>query len=378
MKAYPEYITTLEGDIAERDRLIDAIRTELGSSQSENAALRQEIGALKKALLASAGRAESPALPPPGPIPVPTRATASSSLVTPNTQKDLPSSPRLAASVAKAFWGGSTSFGGITPVHTTLIPENFTQPLANVKPLAGARAYSSVLQENINPLLNISNHSNTFGGLGKPASFDSYAESNRFTMKMLDAYRMQLRSRTSQHQSTQSHQQPPPITGLAAGLRPHCFTSPRASSSSISSLLSGKHASTHPSPPSSPKLGPMTPTFTSSKDSPTAQEAMLAAMASQMLLQQLGTVFWQAFATPSSSSEANPNASALTWDADKIQRVLEGKAVLSIVDLEPEAKVSTAAGQTLPNNANTPECSKGCGLTATLEEGMRALSLSKE
>jgi len=330
MKAHLEYITTLEGDIAERDRLIDAIRTELGSSQSENAALRQEIGALKKALIASAGRAESPVLPPPGPIPVPaTRATTSSSLVTPNTQKDLPSSPRLAASAAKAFWGGSTSFGGVTPVHTTLIPENFTQPLANVKPLAGARAYSSVLQENINPLLNISNPPNAFGGLGK-------------------------------------------------GLRPHYFTPPRASSSSISSLLSGKHASIYPSPPSSPKLGPATPTFTSSKDSPTAQEAMLAAMASQTLLQRLGTAFWQAFTTSSPSSEANINASALAWDADKIRRVLEGKAVLSVVDLEPEARLGTGAGQTLPNNANTPECSKGCGLPAALEEGMRALSLSKE
>lgn len=48
-----EYITTLEGDIAERDRLIDAIRTELGSTKSENNALRQEITALKKALPSS-------------------------------------------------------------------------------------------------------------------------------------------------------------------------------------------------------------------------------------------------------------------------------------------------------------------------------------
>jgi hypothetical protein len=189
---YSEYITTLEGDIEERDRLIDAIRTELGSSQSENAALRQEINALKKALLASAGRADSPALPPPGPIPPPaTRATTSSSLVTPNTQKDLPSSPHLAASPAKAFWGGSASFGGITPVHTTLIPENFAQPLASVKPLAGARAYNPILQENINPLLNKSGNSgissNAFGNFSKVAPFDSYAEANPLTMKMLDA-----------------------------------------------------------------------------------------------------------------------------------------------------------------------------------------------
>jgi hypothetical protein len=182
-----EYITTLEGDIAERDRLIDAIRTELGSSQSENAALRQEIGALKKALLASAGRADSPALPPPGPLA--TRAATSSSLVTPNTQKDLPSSPRLAASASKAFWGGSASFGGVTPVHTTLIPENFTQPLASVKSLARART-SHILQENINPSLNPGNAGlphNAFASLSKAAPFDSYAEANPFTMKTLDA-----------------------------------------------------------------------------------------------------------------------------------------------------------------------------------------------
>jgi hypothetical protein len=105
--------------------------------------------------------------------------------VTPNTQKDLPSSPRLAASAAKAFWGGSTSFGGVTPVHTTLIPENFVQPLA------GACAYSPILQENINPLLNNSGKpnisANAFGDLGKVTPFDSYADANPFTMKMLDA-----------------------------------------------------------------------------------------------------------------------------------------------------------------------------------------------
>jgi bZIP-type transcription factor MBZ1 len=193
-RLYSEYITTLEGDIAERDRLIDAIRSELGSSQSENATLRQEITALKKALLACAGRAESPALPPPGPIPTPAssaRVTTTSPLVTPNTQKDLPSSPRLAASASKAFWGGSTSFGGVTPVHTTLIPENFVQPLASVKPFTGARLYSPTFPENINSSSNPGKPSpsaNGFGDLSKLAPFDTFAEANPFTMKMLDAF----------------------------------------------------------------------------------------------------------------------------------------------------------------------------------------------
>ena len=190
LTAVAEYITTLEGDIAERDRLIDAIRTELGSTKSENSALRQEISALKKALLT--GRAESPVLPPPGPIPPPVRAsTTSSPLVTPNMHKDLPSSPRLAS--AKSFWGGSATFGGITPVHTTLIPESFAQPLANVKPVGSDRSIPASLQENINPSLNVNKvglAAAAFGPVkgGKPGAFDAFAENNPFTMKMLDAY----------------------------------------------------------------------------------------------------------------------------------------------------------------------------------------------
>jgi hypothetical protein len=187
--AVPEYITTLEGDIAERDRLIDAIRSELGSSQSENVVLRQEISALKKALLASADRAESPVLPPPGPIPAlapAVRAGASSSLVTPNTQKDLPSSPRLAASPSKAFWGGSASFGGITPVHTTLIPENFIHPLAGVKSLTAAPAHSPTSKENINPSLH-SGNSSLLSNPNKVGRFDTCPEANPFIMKTLDA-----------------------------------------------------------------------------------------------------------------------------------------------------------------------------------------------
>jgi len=105
-------------------------------------------------------------------------------------------------------------------------------------------------------------------------------------------------------------------------------------------------------------------------------------MASQTLLQRLGTAFWQAFTTHSPSNEANPNVGAPAWDADKIRRVLEGKAVLSIVDIEPEVEVGAAAvaptTPTLSNSSMGHEGPKGCSLTAALEEGMRALSLSKE
>ncbi|KAI9465058.1 hypothetical protein BJY52DRAFT_761872 [Lactarius psammicola] len=378
-----EYITTLEGDIAERDRLIDAIRSELGSSQSENAALRQEISALKKALLASADRAESPVLPPPGPIPAlapAARASASSALVTPNTQKDLPSSPHLAASPSKAFWGGSTAFGGITPVHTTLIPENFVHPLASVKSLAGVRAHSPTHKDHTNPSLNSGNAS-LFANLYKVGPFDTFAEANPFTMKMLDAYWMQLWSRLAQIQPTQSQQQSPSVNGSTTGLRPHHFTSPRIPSSSISSLLSGKHTFAYPTPPTSPNLGSAPAPLPSSKETFTPQQALLATMVSQTLLQRLDSAFWQAFARDS-SSETTPSTHALTWDADKIRRVLEGKAVVKIVDVEPEEKVGpTPVGASIPtlsNGLGTRECTKDSGLTTVLEDSMRALSLGKK
>lgn len=106
-------------------------------------------------------------------------------------------------------------------------------------------------------------------------------------------------------------------------------------------------------------------------------------MASQALLQRLGGAFWQAFTTQLPSGEASsPNGGSSTWDVDKIRRVLEGKAVLSIVDVEPEAEVHTAPvsspTHTLPDDVVSHESLKGCGLTTVLEEGMRALSLSKE
>lgn len=52
-----EYISTLEGDIAERDHLLQVVRAQLGETQSENVALRQEIDALKKVLLSGRGSA---------------------------------------------------------------------------------------------------------------------------------------------------------------------------------------------------------------------------------------------------------------------------------------------------------------------------------
>ncbi|KAI0031586.1 hypothetical protein K488DRAFT_51771 [Vararia minispora EC-137] len=394
-----EYITTLEGDVAERDRLIDAIRTELGSTKSENAALREEISALKKALLTAAN---APVLPPPGPLPSATRPVAPPTpLLTPNTQKDLPASPGLAN---KAFWGGSGmgAFGGVTSVHTTIIPESFARPLANVKPI-GRR--SPQLQENINPALNVPSgaqqQNSAAFGLGRPAPFDAFADTNPFTVKMLDAYRMQLWTRMAQQTRQQQQQQlqqqlaaqqqlpapSMPITGLAANMRPAFFSSAKAPG--LSSLLAGKHPErAYPSPPASPHMSPkLAPK--PEPASPSAQHAVLAAMAQQTLFQRLGSAFWDAFAGQPAGAGARTNV-----DADKVRRVLEGKAVVRVVDvdetpravapLSPRLTPALVSPRPTPAAAAVPvrrDCNPAdCmgALTSALEESMRALSLGKK
>ena len=205
-----EYISTLEGDIAERDRLIEHIRTELLGTKSENSALRQEIQALKKALLEGRGLPTTPVLPPPAPLPAvsaaatatsassanPKAATPKSPLLTPNIHKDLPTSPRLGA---RNFWGGATAanlggFGGITPVHTTLLPEWGSvlsgKPVASHNSNQYAERRSPLLQENINPGLNApssgSQKAQQPGSQLPMNPFDMFADRNMFTLKTME------------------------------------------------------------------------------------------------------------------------------------------------------------------------------------------------
>lgn len=97
---------------------------------------------------------------------------------------------------------------------------------------------------------------------------------------------------------------------------------------------------------------------------------MLAAMASQTLFRKLGNAVWDAFiGSPSSSSPSS--FSRGDWDADKVRKVLEGKAVLRVVDVEPAAAttssgVSTAAAAvaSTASGSSTPSVSpKWTGVT---------------
>ncbi|KAH9887320.1 hypothetical protein C8Q73DRAFT_668825 [Cubamyces lactineus] len=402
--------------VRRKGKLIDAIRSELGSTKNENVALRQEIAQLKKALLEGRGRADTPVLPPPAPLPtVPASVLASSSstsspsppptlprspLLTPNTQKDLPTSPRIGA---RAFWGGAHGMGGfgsITPVHTTLVPD--LSSVLSGKPVAGRK--SPVLQENINPTLNGSPASlaSLLSGRNdeKPkeqqqaqlpmGAFDAFSDINPFTLKSMDAYRMHLWGKMAQQQATHRNAQPQQSaqspSGLAGNLRPHYF----AKSPSLSALLSGKSVTSsgaalnpYPTPPSSPPMSHSTLSSSQSqqqRDAPSAQQAMLASIASQTLIGKLGAAFWDAFARP--SGPLGPNGSAKReWDADKVRRVMEGTAVVRIVDVEPQqqpapaAPSARAASQERQQNnvANACVC-----VTDILAESMATLNLGRK
>ncbi|KAG5653731.1 hypothetical protein H0H81_010988 [Sphagnurus paluster] len=444
-----EYISTLEGDIAERDRLLDAIRSELGSTQSENYALRQEIAALKRTLLEGRGIAVgSPVvsaedsfpllnLPPPAPLPAqsaaatlaqaaaaaasarptspaltPANATAAQ-LLTANTQKD--------ASASGRFWGGASTgmrlgMGGITPVHRVVLPEvSVADLLLGQFGNANAVVREEKLQENLNPLLNGPPVvSSTKQDVKNVLGFDGFADVNPFTMKTLDAYRMHLWGKmAAQHhthqqlQQQQQHQQHHAhLTGLASSLRPAFFSAPTTPATSLSALLSGKHTPAAAPPYTLPTPSTPPPPYQSAPPSPLIglgksgvaeklerekerererqkekETAMYAALASQTLLRKLGSAFWDAFSGGAGpvASGSGSGASAKAWDSDKVRRVLEGKAVVRVVDIEEPPPPRAPRSPTPAAVENMPrKCTVSCAVSDILEESMRSLSIGKK
>lgn len=176
----------------------------------------------------------------------------------------------------------------------------------------------------------------------------------------------------------QSPSSPSGPSGLAGNVRPHYFNK----NSTLSALLSGKAAASsvssssplynpYPSPPNSPPLGAR-----SASDAPTAQHAMLATMASQTLLSKLGSAFWEAFARPSGALGANGNAKQ-EWDADKVRRVMEGTAVIRVVDVEPQAQPTRAPVAAMSKQEK--DC-KTCATAVTdlLAESMASLNITRK
>ncbi|KAF7354771.1 BZIP domain-containing protein [Mycena sanguinolenta] len=454
-----EYISTLEDNIAERDRLLSAIRSELGSTQSENLALRQEIAALKRTLLENRGPA--PVLPPPAPLSSSIGSpslSATSSPSSPSLGKDsnetLPAAHTLkdlagsSSTATSRFWGGSHTIGmgGYTSVHTARIPD-----LLGASPWAASPFASPELtppptqQENLNPALNSSTKVSEVlrSGIGLGAGTgpvgaqgDAFGDANPFTVRSLDAYRMHLWGRmAAQYKHNKEHGASPPksaaspfssgasnannssafapspffnasakahspphsppfpLSGLGAGLRPKYFASPTLpysypnnnSTSSLTAALSGLSLSPKTSTQS---LRQREKERERERESQKEREtAMYAAMASQTLLKKLGGAFWDAFSGHEGKSSALPSSSSSSGaalDTEKVRKVLEGRAVVRVVDVEPPSpKVVPTSPKVaaLPAPTQAPADKKKCASTKmaeVLEESMRSLSLGKK
>ncbi|KIO33761.1 hypothetical protein M407DRAFT_17372 [Tulasnella calospora MUT 4182] len=448
-----EYITTLEGQISDRDKLISAIREELGAQKMENAELRQEIDNLKKAMLD--GRAPLPTgLPPPSATssisPGPSRRSAATPLTKANPNKDVGGSG--------SFWGGAIGMGGVTSVHTMVVPEfpvmanvlagkgprNWGLPLstATLGTLPGHSARHS--QDNINPNMNLrptaspvssSSTSSSSSSEGESPSSGSSSESpistppqspplnlisnntnlqqqpwngvsdiNPFTIKTLDSYRMQLWSKMAAAGHVPQQQQPSlqqqalfntystsaagGPSSLAGHLRPAFFDTPDSSASassssssskkpnsSLSALLAGKTASNLAASSSA------TLPSSSSSASPAQQAQQYAAAAS--LVSRMSSAFRDAFAQPSASSSSLTSSSsssasaAKAWDMEKVRKVLEGKAVLKVVDVDqlqpPAAPTAVAAASSALKKS---PMLRAKSVDPGLEEKMSRLSLN--
>ncbi|KAJ7056165.1 hypothetical protein C8F01DRAFT_1156996 [Mycena amicta] len=433
-----EYITTLEDNIAERDRLLEAIRAELGSSQSENVALRQEIATLKRTLLENRGPA--PVLPPPAPLSVTATSTPVASTST------LPTN--------------------ITSVHTARIPDLLgANPFAD-SPFAQAtgqeHAQVRIQQENLNPLLNPPAGQNKVpevlrsgiglgAGTGAPntgVTGDAFGDLNPFTVRSLDAYRMHLWSRMAaqykynkelngltNNNNTSSFSTPSPthnlnnpspfssastpgswkahtppqsppfghssVSGLAARMGPKYLSSPASGSSSSSSssnsnanslaaTLAGLSLSGKPTTGAGLLLSQRQ--REKERDTSTQKDreaAMYAAMASQTLVRRLGGAFWDAFsgserASGSGLASGSKGLGGAALDTEKVRKVLEGKAVVRVVDVDlpptpkmPSASVS-AATTTTTAAPSTSKCYQCPSVADVLEESMRSLTLGKK
>jgi hypothetical protein len=239
------------------------------------------------------------------------------------------------------------------------------------------------LQENINPALNGSNKINNDQEQRTPLTnmlgvnthaFDSFADVNPFTLKTLDAYRMHLwgKMATAQRmQATHPHNNTaslPNTAGLVGNLRPAYFTG----SSKPIAITSGPNAGKAPA-------------------IKVEEVQAVDALARTTVFSRMGSAFWDAFSGGNGANGA--------IDANKVRKVLEGKAVVRVVDVDEPASKAVPMGPSLvpklrtpspappaklvaptPRPAPTPAnaCVDMCSLTGLLEESMRTLSISKK
>ncbi|KAF8700053.1 bZIP transcription factor, partial [Rhizoctonia solani] len=320
-----EYITTLESHIADRDQLIAAIRSELSNTHNENTELRREIDALKRAIQEGRLSAADTGLPPPRPLtpeqtatpPTPTTAgpRRPAELTRANTHKDVSSDNRT------SFWGGAVGHGGVTSVHTTLIPEVFPQQLSdkprNVSPSSSGSSSASV---NMNPLMNLSPLFSSSKLPNPNPSLQLDVMDQAFNQRTLEGFRAQLWGRMAkeagarsvlaeQQQQQQRREEPPLFTPLVGDM-----LSPLSSPQQTSSLASPQQSSSSTSPQqtmsSSPSLSMLhqpAATFKSLFDGVFPPSALLTAQSSAQQSSSSSSPALGQQSSPSLSQQSSPN-----------------------------------------------------------------------
>lgn len=291
------------------------------------------------------------------------------------------------------------------------VQENIN-PALNAPPPQPTRAYSPPPPiHSPSPFASPALNANVNNGSGKGVptpGFDAFADMNPFTLKTLDAYRMQLWGKMAAQnhayqlqQQQQSHylqqqqqqqQQGQQLSGLANALRPAFFRDANVGPQGLSGILAGKASSSsssaaasYPTPPSSPPMKSAVPAFAITQKE-RERDAMFAAIASQTLIGKLGSAFWGAFSGGDGaiSPSAGGSGSSKQWDADKVRRVLEGKAVVRVVDVEsPTTSPKVSAPKVAEVKPTSPkmECTHAAAMQAMgdiLEESMRSLTLGKK
>jgi hypothetical protein len=275
-----DYIGTLESHIKDRDSVIDAIRSELSTTRSENQDLRRELEALRASTMSilhpqtaeppitPATSEDSPApvaapVPVAVPVPQPQQVRRTTTTPTVNTRKDV-------APYGTAFWGGNDNmFGGNnnTACHTTLTPEITLPP-----------------QPNLNPMLNGAvergdKHTSLHAG-DRDIESSSCADlslETPFSLRSMENYRMQLWSRLSREAAADK-------AGIPSSMRPKFFTETKSKSNETSAL------------------------------------SALATAATEHVAAKLSSSFWSAL-----------SGSSNKLDADKLAAVVTGKSRLAVV-----------------------------------------------
>lgn len=288
-----------------------------------------------------------------------------SSLAKANRNKDLPSTGSR-----NGFWGGPVLGNGATPVHTTLIPD------FDVSTLSGKPKALAPLQENLNPLLN----SKILPKPTVPSStsltgFDGFVDTNSFTYKTLESYRMQLWQKMARE------------AGAAHNKDHSSFTASSPSSSSPSTAWSSSplgvaSAQVGPHYFTSPKQSLAVVKAEDTKTLNPVQAAAAATTVSQTIVGKLSGAFWDAFSPKPAVSLPKPSSTTSSIDVDKVRKVLEGKAVLRVVDVDNNTAqleegmkaVSLVSGRKSPS-LKRPASSNTS--VETLEEGLKSMNLNQ-